>query len=170
MKQINIHSIDKATYPEKYVDHAFEQYKLYLEMADRISVRRQSTNSFFVTINTLLITIAGYVMAATTTETFFYLLTSVAGCLICYIWYRVVLSYKNLNSAKFKVIHLIEKELPYRLYDAEWDAVGRGKDKKLYLPFTNLEMKVPWIFMSIHLLIILYIIPWAELLCKLCQS
>jgi hypothetical protein len=27
--------------------HLLEQYKLYLEMADRISSRRQSANSFF---------------------------------------------------------------------------------------------------------------------------
>lgn len=58
----------------------------------------------------------------------------------------------------------MERELPYRLYDAEWDAVGRGQDKKLYHPFTNLEMRVPWIFLAIHILVLLYVIPWSELL------
>jgi hypothetical protein len=39
-------------------------------------------------------------------------------------WYRLVRSYKDLNSAKFKVIHEIEKSLPISPYDAEWEAVG----------------------------------------------
>lgn len=164
MSDLEIHSKSRDDYSSNYDAHAFEQYRIYLEMADRISSRRQSANSFFVTINTLLITLAGYAKAATSAETFFYVITSAGGALICYVWYRLVLSYKNLNSAKFKVVHAMERELPYRLYDAEWDAVGRGQDKKLYHPFTNLEMRVPWIFLAIHILVLLYVIPWSELL------
>lgn len=164
MSELEIHSKSKDEYSNHYDAHAFEQYKIYLEMADRISSRRQSANSFFVTINTLLITLSGYAKAATNAETFFYVMTSLAGVLICYVWYRLVLSYKNLNSAKFKVVHAIERELPYRLFDAEWDAVGRGENKKLYHPFTNLEVRVPWIFLTIHVLVVLYILPRAALL------
>ncbi|MBL4761470.1 MAG: hypothetical protein JKY93_02070 [Gammaproteobacteria bacterium] len=161
MSNLAIHSKPKNEYPDSYHDHAFEQYKIYLEMADRISSRRQSANSFFVTINTVLVTLAGYAKAATSTDTFFYAVTSIAGVLICYIWYRLVLSYKNLNSAKFKVIHAIEADLPYKPYDAEWEAVGRGKNKKLYQPFTNLEIKIPWIFSLIHILVLVYAFPWS---------
>ena len=32
-----------------------EQYKLYVEMADRISSRRQNANSFFLSINTAIV-------------------------------------------------------------------------------------------------------------------
>lgn len=44
------------------------------------------------------------------------------------------------------MIHKIEKYLPLRPYDAEWKAVGEGKNKDLYLPFTHLETYVPWAF------------------------
>ncbi len=161
MSDIDIHSIPKSEYSDKYSDHVFEQYKLYLDMADKITSRRHSANTFFVSINTVLITLAGYAKAATDVESFFYLVTSIAGVLICYVWYRLVLSYKNLNSAKFKVIHAIEKQLPLRLFDAEWDAVERGKNKSLYHPFTHLEMRVPWIFLVIHGLVFFYVLPWS---------
>lgn len=163
MSVLDIYSKSKDDYSSNYDAHAFDQYKIYLEMADRISSRRQTANSFFITINTLLITLAAYAKSAIEAETFLYVVTSLAGALICYVWYRLVLSYKNLNSAKFKIVHAIERELPYRLFDAEWDAVGQGKDKKLYHPFTSLEMRIPWIFLAIHILVLVYVLPWCEL-------
>jgi hypothetical protein len=52
---------DQEDYPaEKLRDHRIEQYKLYLEMADRISSRRQSANSFFLTLNTALVALVSY--------------------------------------------------------------------------------------------------------------
>ena len=164
MRNINIHSKPRDTYSDKYEDHALEQYKLYVEMADRISSRRQAANTFFVSLNTVLIALAGYAKSATLAEWFFYFITSISGLVICYIWYRLVKSYKNLNSGKFKVIHAIEMELPFKLFDAEWEAVGRGKDKKLYHPFTSLELRVPWVFGAIHFFVILYVLPWKQLL------
>ncbi len=59
----------------------------------------------------------------------FYGLISIAGMLICYSWYRLIRSYKDLNSGKFKLVHEIEKLLPISPFDDEWEIVGRGKDK-----------------------------------------
>jgi hypothetical protein len=39
---------------EKLHAHLFEQYKLCVELADRISARRQTGNSSFLTVNTAL--------------------------------------------------------------------------------------------------------------------
>ena len=36
-------------YGEKYQDHLLEQYKLFIEMADRVSQRRDQSNRFYVT-------------------------------------------------------------------------------------------------------------------------
>lgn len=46
---------------EKYKDDKliFEQYKLYVESADRISQRRSSVNTFFITANSIMITVIG---------------------------------------------------------------------------------------------------------------
>ena len=74
---------------------------------------------------------------------------------LSFLWYRLIRSYKDMNSGKFKVIHEIEKQLPLKPYDAEWTALGRGKDPSLYLPFTNIELFVPWVFFAIHLFVFL---------------
>jgi len=131
-------------------------------MADRISTRRQSANSFFLSINKALVALVGYVQLGQKTgqSTDFYWVVSLAGMALCYTWYRLIKSYKDLNSGKFKVIHEIERRLPISPYDAEWEALGRGKDAKLYLPFTKVEMAVPWIFFSLHSVVLLRVIPW----------
>ena len=38
-----------------------------------------------------------------------YWLVAAAGIALAYMWYRLVRSYKNLNSAKFDVIHEIAR-------------------------------------------------------------
>ena len=47
--------LDEYDDKSKYKDHVLEQYKLYVEMADRISARRSTANTFFLTLNTLLV-------------------------------------------------------------------------------------------------------------------
>jgi hypothetical protein len=55
--------VTPATYPggaEKYVDALLEQYALYVEMADRISSRRGLANTFFLTLNSAILTLVGF--------------------------------------------------------------------------------------------------------------
>ncbi len=148
-------------YGGNYQSHCLEMYKLYVQMADNISTRRQSANSFFLTINTAIIGFVGYLG---TTAGNWNLAVSISGVALCYTWYRLIRSYKDLNSGKFKVIHEMEKELPLSPYDAEWEALGRGKDPKLYLPFTNIEIYVPFVFGLLHTLPIFHSIPWKLIL------
>ena len=93
----------------KYQDHLLEQYKIYYESAEKISSKRQTANSFFVTINTAIIALVSYVHVGSSTSTKYYWIVALAGVAISYMWYRLIRSYKDLNSAKFKVIHEIEE-------------------------------------------------------------
>lgn len=156
--QENLLGIPQDTYGERYFDHILEIYKLYVEMADHISSRRQTANSFFLTINSAIIALVGYVnltSSQNSTTFLFYALVAIAGVILSYLWYRLVLSYKQLNSGKFKVIHAIESMLPLRPYDAEWIALGEGENPSLYKPFTHIEIFVPWIFLAIHACVLL---------------
>jgi hypothetical protein len=149
---------------EKLRDVLLDQYKLYVEMADRISARRQNANTFALSINTALIALVGYVQTQDSTvlkEGFFWAV-AVAGLILNFVWYRMVRSYRDLNTAKYLVIHEIEKRLVISPYDAEWEAVGRGKDRKLYLPFTHIEIWVPWLFFALHALILIRSISWGR--------
>ena len=97
-------------------------------------------------------------------NTSWYVVVAIAGIAISYMWYRLVRSYKDLNTAKFKVVHEIESQLPIAPYDAEWEAVGRGKAPELYLPFTHVEIYVPWVFIILHTIVALQCLPWSQIM------
>ena len=146
-------SQSESKYGDSYKKDIIQLYRIYVEMADRISSRRQTANSFFLSINTVLAGIASYNYF--NLQNLIYLVISIAGIVLCFTWYRLIRSYRDINSGKFKIIHEIEKKLPLAMYDAEWEALGRGKNNKIYLQFTIVESLVPIIFAFIHLLVIL---------------
>jgi hypothetical protein len=144
----DLSGLTKDFYGQNYDAHILEQYKIYLEMIDRVSARRQLTNSFFLTITTAMITMLGIVWpkAVGPVGTTWYIIIGLAGLMICYCWYRLVKSYRDLNTSKFLILHAIEERLPLRPYSAEWKLVGAGKNEVMYLPFTHIETAVPWVF------------------------
>lgn len=143
----NLLSVSEAEYGKHYRDHCLALYQGYVESADRISDRRHSANTFFLTVNTALLGITGYLQAAGADLLW---LVALAGIVLGYTWFRLIRSYRSLNTAKFEVIHDIERQLPFALYDAEWEQLKRGEDAKVHTPFSKVEAMVPVVFMVLH--------------------
>jgi hypothetical protein len=116
----------------------------------------RAANTFFLTINTALVAMPGIVWPHTggLVSKAWYAIVGISGLMLCYTWYRILRSYRDLNSCKFRVVPAIEKSLPIRPYDAEWTSIGRGDDPKLYLPFTDIETKIPWVFFVLYISLI----------------
>jgi len=125
-----------------------EQYKMYVEMADRISARRSLTNTFFLSLNTAIFAaIASRWTGTSTTLPWFLVFPLLALVTQCFAWFFLVRSYRQLNSAKYTVIGVLEDRLPASPYwRAEWAALGEGKDKRKYWPMTHLEQWIPILF------------------------
>lgn len=148
-------------YGDNYREHCLEIYKSYLESIENISDRRQSANSFFLSINTAIAGAVGYIFSDDNAKQSFSLsliILSLSGVVICYTWYRLIKSYRQINSSKFKVLHEIEKMLPIAPFDLEWKTLGSGKDFKRYIPFTKVESIIPWAFVTLYLLILCQIL------------
>lgn len=139
---------------------AFDTYKLYLEMVDRISDRREKANGFFLAVSAALLTLLSkgpdepIVMRC---------VVPLASCILCVIWARMIRSYRDLNTAKFKIVHALEQHLEVRPYVAEWEAVERGNNPRLYLPFTHVEKAVPWLFFWFNVALLLYVVVDASI-------
>lgn len=149
----------------EYQKSILELYKVHVEMANNISIRRQSTNSFFLSINTGTIALIGYILSNRNIDTklFFCSAASIAGILLCYFWYRQICSYKVINSAKFKIIQEMETKLEFQPYTDEWKILGQSINKEKYLPMTTIEKQVTYIFASLYVIIILWAILWPVL-------
>lgn len=121
------------------------QYKLCVEMADRVSSRRQTANSFYLTISALLLGSLAFFGGASDSigDTF---VACAVGICFCVLWLRNIRSYSQLNSGKFAVILEMEKRLVASPFDAEWEALSRGKKSQKYRPFKDVESLVPICF------------------------
>lgn len=138
--------------PAEYEKQVIEQYKIAVEMADRVSARRMLANSFFVGVHTAIIAAIAFLVKENYLKfSLPSLALLVAVIMLCLLWWRIITSYKMLNSGKFKIIAMIEERLPVSIYGAEWLLLGEGKDKRLYNPITHIEEWVPWAFVAIYL-------------------
>ncbi|OIO73576.1 MAG: hypothetical protein AUJ85_07585 [Elusimicrobia bacterium CG1_02_37_114] len=139
-------------YGVNYHNHLFEQYKFYIESVEKTSYRRQCANNYFVTINTALISLIGLSLQINVFKnaSSIKIVLSTLGIIVCFIFWFLIRSYKQLNTGKFTVIHEIEKYLPLALYRYEWKVLGEGKDTKLYYPFSHIELLIPWVFGIIY--------------------
>ena len=135
----------------------FELYKLAVEMADRVSARRTAANNFFLALHGVLATVVGAIglnasgaPGASNTPT---LVAGVAGILLCAAWWLGLRSYRDLNSAKFKVITALEERLPIRLFGDEWRYL-KGDDirswRARYAEQGTVERFVPFIFAGLY--------------------
>jgi len=141
----------KDTYGDSFKPDLFEQYKLYVESAEKISERRVSANNYLLTVNAFLVTLYG-LLGASQYKSYWSVLVPVAGLLVSLTWHRIITSYRDLNSVKFKVIHELERQMPAALYDYEWQKAEEGRGRA-YHPLTHLERWIPVIFMVLYVVL-----------------
>jgi hypothetical protein len=125
------------------MDRLFEQYKLAVEVWDRVRARRQNSNSFYVAINAALVT----VMSVTYSINFYVNFICVAGVLICCLWLFNMLMYKKLIDTKQSIIIEIEKYFQWQPFSAERRSIGDG-----IVSFTWIERGIPFAFVLLYAL------------------
>lgn len=142
-----------ASYPPAYASALLDQYKIYVQSADQISSRRALTNTFFLTMNTGVLTTFGVAWRdRSSTGTLWLIFPLLALLAQCVAWFWLLRSYRQLNTAKYAVIGAIEARLPLSLHvRSEWAALGRGRLPSRYLPLTKLEQWVPALFAITYL-------------------
>ncbi len=161
-------SESKNKYGEKFNDHLLEQYKLYVEMADKISERRMQTNKFYISILSALLALLSILISKDSfNQTLTFAIVSLLGITLSILWYINIKSYRQLNSGKFKIIHEMEQNLPFPCYDREWQILGEGKEKNKYLQLTRVEKYIPLILSIPYVILLLYVlIPLFLSMCR----
>lgn len=138
-------------------------YKLTVEMADRISARRGTANAFFLTLQTALVTLAGFAHPASsrgglvTVDKFGVVMLSIVGLVLSSTWWLLLRSYRDLNSAKFKVILVMEEHLEAQPFGDEWSYLRDDPVKKRmlarYAELNVIERVVPLVFALLYVAI-----------------
>ncbi|MEU5539043.1 hypothetical protein [Streptomyces sp. NPDC020362] len=140
----------------RYHAAVFEQYKLCVEMADRVSARRNLANTFFLTLHSgLLVFLSTWLSQEHHRGAPVALALAALLVLLgmCAAWWITVRSYQQLNKGKFEVIGAFEERLPARAFvAAEWGALGEGRDWRVYFPLNRVERWIPLLFAMAYLL------------------
>jgi hypothetical protein len=149
-------------------DEIRELYALAVEMADRVSARRATANTFFFTVQAgLAVSLGAFAVNAGGSvqpepDRFLLFLAALAGLVIAGSWWLLLRSYRDLNRAKFEVILRIEREhLPVRVFDEEWVELKKDPVRKWrarYAEQGQVESVVPIVFVVLYLFLSVYVL------------
>ena len=149
--------------PEKYGDnyqaHLLDQYKLYVEMADRVSQRRDQSNRFYaglVSAIIALLVVMGRLGVSGSGWSIALLAAGLLGAALSLVWFINLGSYRALNSAKFRVINQMESQLPYAGYTEEWAYLRPAEGPARYFQLTRIERYVPLLILALFVGIVAY--------------
>lgn len=142
----------KDTYDGLFNAELLEQYKLYVQSAENVSSRRVASSRYMLTVNSALVALYSF-QPSIIDQPWFAILVPILGILVSLLWYQIIVSHRNLNSVKFKIIHELEQSLPVALYTHEWRLADEGRGKS-YRSVTNIEQWIPLVFFVLHLVLL----------------
>ncbi len=123
------------------------QYKLYVEIADRMSSRRMLVNAFFVALNLAAIALFSFSFKdGALNHNALELLPFLAIGATCIIWWKVTHLYRRLNFGRSKAIQKLEQCLPVAPYETEWSSRRTRRSANLYKSLAQLEYWMPFCF------------------------
>jgi hypothetical protein len=146
--------------PDGHDSQILELYKLAVEMADRVSSRRSTANTFFVTVQTAFIAVVGVEVPHLQNSPWWAtVVVAAAGLSLSACWWLQLRSYRDLNRAKFAVINAIEDEhLPLKVFSDEWKALRRDPIpawRQRYAELGTIERFVPVVFASLYFVLLI---------------
>ena len=138
-------------YGDSFRKHLLEQYKLFVDTSLDVTSKRLESNKFHLTLNSVVFGFTSYMTVLNQYAVIVFF--SLVGILISVVWLKNIFAYRELNSAKFKVIHELEKHLPARLFKCEEEYY-----LKKYYGLTATEKFYPIIFIVLYIVLIAFAI------------
>lgn len=143
----------ESSYGDKYKGDFLTQYRDYVGSADNISSKREKANAFFLTINTGFIGAKTYFVATSIEGSY---VQAIVGLMFCFLWGRMIQSYKTLNGSKFEVIQLMERHLPLAPFAAE-EFIQKNNGKG-HRTLTSVEKYLPAVFAILHVFTVIFLV------------
>lgn len=123
-------------------EYRFEQYKIFVESAEKNSEKRVTQNNIYLTINLAFLS---YILfqKPNLVET---IITSFVGLIICLVWLLTIINFCKRNKVKFDIINEMEEEFG-NLYKEEWKRIS------ILTPISTYEKFLAIIFMMVYIII-----------------
>lgn len=135
---------------------ALEQCKFYGQSTHQVSNRRLKNNRFYLRLLIALLGVAGIGGKLGFITPIGILFIGAIGLPFCVLWTFHILSYKQLNSGKYRVLWQIAEDLPYDPFQMEWDRLKQGDEPDVYIKHTTVEVWWPRVFGFFYAILFLY--------------
>lgn len=126
------------------IQSKIEIYKMYVETSQKISDCRININKYFITLNLGIVGISSFAEI--------WIVLIFAMMMNC-VWASQILTCKNLNKAKFDVIHRIEEDMPYQPFKDEYVIIKQSKCRN----FTSADKYLPWLLNAFYFITLLFL-------------
>lgn len=133
-------------------------FRLLVEQANEVAAARRETSRFFLTFNTAAFGALGYALSRTAEFPLPLILALSAGmALSSLFWFRLVIYYGRIVSAKFEVIMKVEKCFEIQPYKLEEEKVW--KKRSPLFGATVIESAIPMLFLFGYAAIVVLLLP-----------
>lgn len=125
-------------------NYKFDQYRMFVDSAEKNSENRIKQSNFYLTINLAFLS---YTIAQNL-DLPRLIITAVIGVIICIVWLLTISNYAKRNGVKFDIINEMEGDFN-ALFSEEWKRV------KVLTPLSRYEKIVAAIFIVAYLATVL---------------
>ncbi len=141
---------------------ALEQYKIIADSINSTNAVRESSNNFWITVNSLLVSVVAYlrgIEGLREQQEILIWSALILGVGLCVSWLSSLISIKSYNNIRDGMLVEIEKSLPVKIFTASYGATLSDKNKR---SLTIREMFVPCMFV-IGYFIFMVLLFWAPI-------
>lgn len=135
---------------------ALEQWKFYGQSTHQVSNRRLKNNRFYLRLLIALLGVAGIGGKLGFITPVGILFIGAIGLPFCILWAFHILSYKQLNSGKYRVLWQMAAHLPYDPFQMEWDRLKEGEEPDVYIKHTTVEVWWPRVFGFFYAVLVIF--------------
>ena len=140
-------------YSQKNEEHFFDQYKLIIESVHQLSMARETSNSFWATVNGITITGVSFVniLAETTKFSKLFLVSFllVTGYLFCLSWIGYLNTIRKNLYIRYEILLEMEKQLPIKFFGRVYEEINKKEGTS---SLSAKEILVPTIFIMAYTL------------------
>jgi hypothetical protein len=146
----------ETTGPDIGQNSVIEQWKFYGQSTQQVSNRRLKNNRFYLRLLIALLGVVGIGDALGFITPIGIFFIGGIGLPFCVLWTFHILSYKQLNSGKYRVLWQMAEDLSYSPFQMEWDRLKQGNQPDVYIKHTTVEVWWPRVFGFFYAILFLY--------------
>lgn len=129
-------------------DQNIKIYEIYVRNTEEYLRHFETSNRFFVSANILMVSVISFLFeSASVTGEVIYTLPIIA-ILVNFLWFAIILTYRNLNSTKHEVIQNIENSFSTQPLTEE---LTKLSSQKRYIRLRTIYTLIPSTFIIIYI-------------------